>query len=403
MKRKCRLLLTALLLVATTAWGQEPDEAALDSLRQRDDFVTASLLVSTPGEKAYSAYGHCVVRMECPTFDLDYCFSFELYTDDTPGDYLRFFSGRTKAGFQAHKTSEYLQQCRHDGRGVTQWTLSLNPRQKQELWRGLDENIMEGMTQQFDYSYHNCTSMSFWAVGSQLQGERLVVKAWPEVMRQSVRDMYTDYSRTAQWMQLGLQTIMGTEMDDLKPMELYMVPEVVGDVLRQTVIVAADGTERPALLGEPVQLLPATYVAQAAMALADGGVPPGAARGARGHAGPVALRLAAHRPRVRRHAVRCPGPGRRRTALFRAGELHLRAPLELGAPPSQPAAPAAVALGPPLEVGTARVACLRRGAAALCRAAALRHRPAPAGPPAPGTGAMRQMRLAFKKTSLNKL
>jgi len=264
MKRKCRLLLTALLLVATTAWGQEPDEAALDSLRQRDDFVTASLLVSTPGEKAYSAYGHCVVRMECPTFDLDYCFSFELYTDDTPGDYLRFFSGRTKAGFQAHKTSEYLQQCRHDGRGVTQWTLSLNPRQKQELWRRLDDSMMEGMTQQFDYSYHNCTSMSFWAVGSQLQGERLVVKAWPEVMRQSVRDMYTDYSRTAQWMQLGLLTIMGTELDDLKPMELYMVPEVVGDVLRQTVIVAADGTERPALLGEPVQLLPATYVARAA-------------------------------------------------------------------------------------------------------------------------------------------
>ena len=124
--------------------------------------------------------------------------------------------------------------------------------------------MMEGMTQQFDYSYHNCTSMSFWAVGSQLQGERLVVKAWPEVMRQGVRDMYTDYSRTSQWMQLGMQTIMGTEVDDVKPMELYMAPEVVGDVLRQTVIVAADGTERPALLGEPVQLLPATYVARAA-------------------------------------------------------------------------------------------------------------------------------------------
>ena len=83
-------------------------------------------------------------------------------------------------------------------------------------------------------------------------------------MRQGVRDMYTDTSRTSQWMQLGMQTNMGTEVDDLKPMELYMAPEVVGDVLRQTVIVAADGTERPALLGEPVQLLPATYVARAA-------------------------------------------------------------------------------------------------------------------------------------------
>ena len=262
MKRKCKLLLTAVLLVATTAWGQEPDEAALDSLRQRDDFVTASLLVSTPGEKAYSAYGHCVVRMECPTFDLDYCFSFELYTDDTLSDYLRFLSGQTKAGFLAHKTGDYLQRCKDEGRGVTQWTLNLNPLQKQELWRRLDNNMMEGLSQHFDFLFHNCTSMSFTAIGSQLQGERMVVKAWPQVMHQGVRDMYADYSRTAKWMQLGLMTLMGTEADVRKPMELYIAPEVVGDVLRQSVIVDSGGTERPALLGEPVQLLPPTYVAR---------------------------------------------------------------------------------------------------------------------------------------------
>lgn len=261
MRTKYWLLLLFALLAATTAWGEEADDG-LDSLRQRDDFVTASMLVTSPGEKLYSAYGHCVVRMECPTFDLDYCFSFESYTDETPSDYLRFFSGQTSAGFVAHETADYLKRCRDEGRGVTQWTLNLNPMQKQELWRRLDDNLVEGMSQLFDFSFHNCTSMSFTAVGSQLQGERLVVKAWPEVMCQSVRDMYADYSRTAQWLQLGLMTIMGTEVDDSKSMELYILPEVVGDVLRQSVFVSTDGTERPALLGEPMQLLPQIYVAR---------------------------------------------------------------------------------------------------------------------------------------------
>ena len=264
MRSKCWLLLMSVLLVATTAWGQAEDDAALDSLRQRDDFVTASLLVSTPGEELYSALGHCVVRKECPTFDLDYCFSFETYTDKTLGDYLRFLSGQTLSGFRAHKTIDYMQRCKDEGRGVTQWTLNLTPKQKQELWRRLDDNMMEGLSQHFDYSFHNCTSLSFMAIGSQLQGERLVVKEWPQVMHQSARDMYTDYSRKAPWLQLMLMTLMGTETDAEKPMELYIAPEVAGDVLRQTFIVATDGTERPALVGEPVQLLPQTYFAQPA-------------------------------------------------------------------------------------------------------------------------------------------
>ena len=255
-------LLIAVLFLATTSWGQKLDDAALDSLRQRDDFVTASLLISTPGEQVLACLGHCVVRMECPTFDLDYCFSFETYTDATLSDYLRFLSGETKAGFLAHKTGDYLQRCKDEGRGVTQWTLNLNPTQKQELWRRLDNNMMEGLSQHFDFAFHNCTSMSFTAIGSQLQGERMVVKTWPQVMLQSTRDLHSYYSRTVLWLQLVYMTIVGTEVDAKKPMELYIAPEVVGDVLRQSVIVDSGGTERPALLGEPVQLLPPTYVAR---------------------------------------------------------------------------------------------------------------------------------------------
>ncbi|MBQ4138143.1 MAG: hypothetical protein II592_01175, partial [Muribaculaceae bacterium] len=35
-------------------------------LPDSSNFVTASLLIASPGEALYSSYGHCALRMECP-------------------------------------------------------------------------------------------------------------------------------------------------------------------------------------------------------------------------------------------------------------------------------------------------------------------------------------------------
>ena len=256
--KKVWLLLFSLLLMVPTAWGQDDD--GLDSLRQRDDFVTASLLVSTPGVEVYSVLGHCVVRMECPTYDLDYCFSFEIYKSTTLADFMRFFGRQISAGFMNYKTSEYLKECKEEGRGVVQWTLNLTPSQKQELWRYLDKKAEDGPSHQFDFVSQNCTFLSFTAVESQLQGERLVVKSWPEAMRRNVRasDGCYYYFRYSRWLQFVLMTIGGTEADVVEPIDHYIAPEMVGQVLQQSVIVSNNGSERPALLGDPVTLLPQT-------------------------------------------------------------------------------------------------------------------------------------------------
>ena len=118
-------LLTAVLLLltgaTTTAWAQgdtaaTPTEAEADSLRQTDGFVTASVLVTSPGQEGYSSLGHCALRMECPVYGLDYCFSFQVDMGSAVADYLAFFSGDTPAGFVAMNTPAYLQRFKDEGR-----------------------------------------------------------------------------------------------------------------------------------------------------------------------------------------------------------------------------------------------------------------------------------------------
>ena len=45
--------------------------------RSDPNFVKASLLIMSPGDELYSCAGHSVLRLECPKFNLDYCFTYE--------------------------------------------------------------------------------------------------------------------------------------------------------------------------------------------------------------------------------------------------------------------------------------------------------------------------------------
>ena len=258
--RRRVLSLLHLLFAAAMAWAA-PTEAEADSLRQRDDFVTASLLVISPGSDGYSSLGHTSLRMECPVYGLDYVFSYTINTDSTATSYLRFLYGGTRGGLLAIKTQDYLRLTREEGRGMTQYTLNLNPRQKQELWRVLDDYVQRGYIWN-DFFADNCTSLCFCFISNHLLDERLEVRAWPEVMQHGGTEAFMHYFDHTPWMQFVLLTFGGSRADEPTPIERCVAPAAIGQVLSEAVIVGPDGTERPVLLGEPRQLLPHTLTLQ---------------------------------------------------------------------------------------------------------------------------------------------
>ena len=226
----------------------------------REDFITANLLIVSPGNDGYSWLGHCALRMECPTFGLDYCFTFDVNTSTATTDFLRFLTGKSSAGIIAKDTKNFLKGYQDEGRGVMQYTLNMTPREKLRMWQQLDEYVKDGFSTQFDFLNYNCSSMCFYTISNHLSDERLEVKKWPDVMMHGYVDLGLYATRNVPWIQFVLSAIIGTKVDEQILKEQCLAPEIMREVMANAVFVTADGTERPALLGAPRQLTSQTLI-----------------------------------------------------------------------------------------------------------------------------------------------
>ena len=122
--------------------------------RTDEDFVTVSLLVADPGLSTYSVLGHACLRMQCPAFDMDYCFSYESESvKNRIGDYL---AGNLKMGLFAVPVRDYCDGYREEGRGVYEYKLNLPSEAEQNLWRILDEHVAKGSILPYDYFKRGC-------------------------------------------------------------------------------------------------------------------------------------------------------------------------------------------------------------------------------------------------------
>ena len=166
-----RLFITffiSLLVSTNEAFGDEAAELLPDS----SNFVKASLVVSSPTDIIYSSLGHCAIRMECPSEQLDYCFSLE--TNTRPGDYLKFFNGDAEAAVRAIPTEMYLEECRKEGRGVDQYEFNLTWHEKQQLWKSLDEEMMKPPHLKFNFLNTNCVMMVVIMIQNALIDESII-------------------------------------------------------------------------------------------------------------------------------------------------------------------------------------------------------------------------------------
>ena len=134
--------------------SDHPDATSDSTDCNADDFVIASLLVADPGGKLYSVMGHACIRMQCPAYGLYYCLSYE--SEDVAHRVAEFFAGKLYMGMFAVPKEEYCASYREEGRGVYEYTLNLPIEIKRELWRILDEEMLKGCQQPYDYFHRGC-------------------------------------------------------------------------------------------------------------------------------------------------------------------------------------------------------------------------------------------------------
>ena len=112
-----RMVLIFLIAAVGTTAVRGADDGINDGVDRTDpNFVTASLVIASPGEEFFSCVGHAFIRLECPTFKLDYCFSDE--SENVRDRVFAFLAGRLKMGMISVPTEKLLDEYRKDRRGA---------------------------------------------------------------------------------------------------------------------------------------------------------------------------------------------------------------------------------------------------------------------------------------------
>ena len=222
-------------------------------LPDSSNFVTASLLIASPGEAIYSQLGHVALRMECPVHNLDYCFSFE--EEAGMGGIMKFFIGKTDAHMMAVPTAEFLKGFKLDGRQVMQYTLNLTLHEKQELWRLLDNDYVDENLRHFNFLQNNCSSVSLMAIENVVVDETIDFNGWPEQFKLNNGGILKYQTHQWPWLQFWSLTFLGTEGDISWDNDRRLGPGLLVPVMKKAMIVAKDGSKRAIVLNEK-QLMP---------------------------------------------------------------------------------------------------------------------------------------------------
>lgn len=166
MLKKIQIILS-LLLFAVSVSAQAPAMSVAernaaqgfnDTIdRLAPDFVLVSLCVADPTDyhqDALGTSGHAFLRLQCPVFGLDNCFSYE--GENVNDNLYRYLSGQTKMGMFAVRTDEYLEDYRHWNRSVHEYRLALPPEVEQRLWEIMDDHITNGIVLRQDLNKYGC-------------------------------------------------------------------------------------------------------------------------------------------------------------------------------------------------------------------------------------------------------
>ena len=261
----------ALLFSVLASPAAQPDGFNDGIDRTDPNFIKASLLWIGPGNEFFGCAGHSSIRLECPKFNLDYCFSCE--SESIRDNFFRFLMGDLKTGMFAIPTSEFLKLYSDSGRGARQYTLNLPPDVKQRLWKILDEKVAAGRCLPYDYIKYCCVQTMLQPLLEAIPPGDLKLPPWPEERyKLTRREMLAIDLDWCKWNGAFLELIAGTEVDqDVNNIDKVIlsgdfVELLRGATVRGVPVIADEGKE---LLPqkEPVKGVPFTPTMAAGIVL----------------------------------------------------------------------------------------------------------------------------------------
>lgn len=223
--------------------------------RYYDDFVKAYYVVVEPGGSLYSVFGHACLHLICPTFGLDYYFSYE--SENASEKILKFLSGNLKMGLISLNPIEYLSPYQQEGRGVKEYEILLPIDLKRELWRVLDEHVAEGIYLPYDYEARGCAYSCHKLLDEALAGTPIYYAPWKAKNLRTRREMLYDSGHTYfPWNTFFILSMIGIDADfSLPPQEKVVIPVDLAEVWQKAKV-----NNKPLISSSPKETLPSTII-----------------------------------------------------------------------------------------------------------------------------------------------
>lgn len=167
--------------------------------RQADDFVIVSLCVADPTtwqQDMLGTNGHAFIRLQCPIFHLDNCFSYE--SEPAEDNLWRYFKKDLKMGLFCYSTESQIEVYRNWNRTIHEYQLNLPPGVEQRLWEIMDNHVNNGTKLPMDMYKRGCAISLVHFVNEALRDTKIEYHEWPEEVLTKTRyqiiyDRYADY------------------------------------------------------------------------------------------------------------------------------------------------------------------------------------------------------------------
>ena len=210
------------------------------------DDTRFSFLTCSPGDEAYSLFGHTAIRYVNESRNMDIVFNYGYFDFDSPGFMGRFLLGETDYRLGAVPYKAFIPEYISRGSSVTEHILDLTEEQEERLLAALVENNRPG-NNVFRYNYFskNCTTMARDKFLEIVAGDSKVVfeeSAGEKTLRDELNRMTVPHP----WFSFGINVMLGSDIDKAAtPEELQFIPSnFVGD-LEKAYFVDGDGNRRP--------------------------------------------------------------------------------------------------------------------------------------------------------------
>lgn len=207
--------------------AQETEEQYVDTVfhdnidRTAEDFVTASLCICDPTDwhnDFLGVLGHAFIRLQCPSFNMDYCFSYEAENAET--EKIRFLKGELRMGMFRIPTEEYIQTFKKWNCAIHEYQMNLPPDVKQQLWKVMDDKVSEGQNLELDLIRRGCTQTLVQFVEAALGDNSIQYGDWPAEYKLTRRQIISEKLNVYPWIRfLCSDLLMNTDFSEVVPNE----------------------------------------------------------------------------------------------------------------------------------------------------------------------------------------